>query len=430
MKKFLVLLSAVCAFTSMAAYLDIAPTEFRHYKVNEKVTFKVAAYESKGKLLKSGKFELAVKDSGKNKIMKNIVVDLSKQNDFTFTTSLARPGFILVSAGTLTLDNGKKVKWARKPYSSYGGAAVEPEKIPPAAERPADFDKFWADGLEEFKKAEVIVTPAPDMKRPGYDVSGITVKFPENRGAIYGYISIPSDRSKKYPAQIGVPGAGPGTVRATPSYRGNAPAIEVWMNVHKFPIAKTSAEQKKRLNEYNDALPEKAYARSNSSDRNKYFFRDVWLALSKAIDYVVALKEFDGKNFAAIGSSQGGGTAIALAYLNKNISCLFANVPALCDHSGWKADRADGWPAMHQAMRGKADKVMPYFDGVNFAGKITVPALITVGFVDTTCPPAGVYAMYNQLAGKKIMHDMPRLGHAVPAEMKNLIVNFYKTEFK
>ena len=184
------------------------------------------------------------------------------------------------------------------------------------------------------------------------------------------------------------------------------------------------------MNEYNAALPEKIYSRSNSTDRTKYFFRDVWLALSKAIDYVVTLKEFDGKNFAAIGSSQGGGTAIALAYLNKNISCLIANVPALCDHSGWKVNRADGWPSLHQAMHGKADKVMPYFDGVNFAGKISVPALITVGFIDTTCPPAGVYAMYNQLAGKKTMYDMPRLGHTVPVEFKKLTVDFYKAEFK
>ena len=157
---------------------------------------------------------------------------------------------------------------------------------------------------------------------------------------------------------------------------------------------------------------------------------DVWLALNKVIDYTAALNEFDGKNFAAIGSSQGGGTAIALTYLNKKISCMIVNVPGLCDHSGWKADRADGWPAMHESMQGKADKVMPYFDGVNFASKITVPAFVTAGFVDVTCPPSSVYAMYNQLAGKKTMYDLHRLGHSVPPEFNQLTADFYKAEFK
>lgn len=429
MKKFLLLLSAICSISAMADYLDIAPTELRHYKVNEKVTFKVAAYDSKGKLLNSGKFELAVKDSGKNKIMKNIVVDLSKQNDFTFVTSLARPGFILVSASSLKLDDGKTVKWANKPYRPLGGAAVEPEKIQSAAPRPADFDKFWADGLEEFKQAKVTVTPIK-IKRAGYDVSRIKVQFPGDRGAIDGFISIPQDRSRKYPAQIGVPGAGAGVVSVVPYYRGKAPAIEVWMNVHKFPTAGNSKEQKARFEKYNASVPEKHYRFANINDRDKYFFRDVWLALSKAVDYVAELKEFDGKNFASIGSSQGGGTALAVAYLNKKISCVVANVPAFCDHSGWQAKRSNGWPNAHTAMKGKGDAVMPYFDGVNFASGITVPALICVGHVDTTCPPAGVYAMYNQLAGKKSMYDMHRLGHAVPAEFKKLIVNFYKAEFK
>ena len=430
MKKLLKKLSAICGFSTEAVYLDIAPTELRHYKVNEKVTFKVAAYNEKGDPLKSGSFELTVTDSGKKQIMENIVADLSKQSEFTFSASLARPGFILVSAGSLKLDNGKLVKWSNTPYRPYGGAAVEPEKIPPAAERPADFDEFWADGVEEFKNAEVIVEPAAGIKRPGFDVSTVTVKFPENRGAIYGYISIPSDRSRKYPAQIGVPGAGPGVISPVPFFYGDGPAIEVWMNVHKTPIAKTAAGQKKRLDKYNASVPEKVYSKAYSSNRNTYFFRDVWLALNKVIDYTAALNEFDGKNFAAIGSSQGGGTAIALTYLNKKISCMIVNVPGLCDHSGWKADRADGWPAMHESMQGKADKVMPYFDGVNFASKITVPAFVTAGFVDVTCPPSSVYAMYNQLAGKKTMYDLHRLGHSVPPEFNQLTADFYKAEFK
>ena len=72
---------------------------------------------------------------------------------------------------------------------------------------------------------------------------------------------------------------------------------------------------------------------------------------------------------------------------------------------------------------------MAYFDCVNFASGITVPTYIGVGFVDTTCPPAGVYAMYNALAGKKKIYDMHRLGHKIPPEMNKLASDFYKEVF-
>ena len=428
MKHTILLAVLALATAARAAYVDIVPAELRHYKVNEKVTFKVAAYDKPGKLLNKGKFTITVSEAGNRKLMDDLTVDLAEKNDFTFTVSLDRPGFILASAGSLNID-GKKVKWSNKPYRPYGGAAVEPEKIPMAAPRPADFDKFWADGLKEFNAAQVIVTPEKKLKRKGYDVSKIEVKFPGNRGSIYGYLSIPQDRSKKYPAQIGVPGAGAGSLTVAPYYRSSSLMIEAWLNVHKFAPGKNNAEQKKRLAEFTKKLPEKFYPIGNISDRNTYFFRDVWLALSKVVDYVATLKEFDGKNFAAIGSSQGGGTALAVAYLNKKISCVFVNVPALCDHSGWMVKRVSGWPQAHAKSKGKGDKVMPYFDGINFAAGITVPTFVTVGFIDTTCPPAGVYAMYNQLKGKKQMYDMPRLGHVVPPEMRKLTDQFYQQEF-
>ncbi|MBR7144833.1 MAG: acetylxylan esterase [Lentisphaeria bacterium] len=429
MKKLMVLSSTILSTAAFSAYVDIAPAEFRSYKVNEKISFRVAAYESEGKLLKSGTFSLKVTEAGSRRIMKDLPVDLSQKNDFTFEVALSRPGFIFVSASPLKLAGGKTLKWESKPYAPYGGAAIEPEKIQPSVPRPADFDKFWANGVEEFKQAEVIVTPMPKARRKGYDVSRVEVKFPGGRGSIDGFMSIPQDRSRKYPAQIGVPGAGAGVTTVTPYYRGNQPAIEIWMNVHKFPTASHPATQKKRFDEYNESLPEKKYCYANVHDRDKYFFRDVWLALNRMVDYAAELKEFDGRNFASIGSSQGGGTAVAVAYLNKKISCLIVNVPAFCDHSGWKARRTCGWPNVHVAMKGKGDEVMPYFDAVNFASAITIPAWVSVGYVDTTCPPSGVYAMYNQLKGRKTMCDLYRLGHVVPTDFSKNIRKFYQAEF-
>ena len=46
-------------------------------------------------------------------------------------------------------------------------------------------------------------------------------------------------------------------------------------------------------------------------------------------------------------------------------------------------------------------RTMAYFDPVHFARRITCPVMVTVGFVDNTCFPSGIYAAYNQLAAKR-----------------------------
>jgi len=400
-----------------AARLDIVPTELRSYKVGEPVTFTVAALDNKNQQMNAGSVTIAVRDSGSGgkKIMDDVVIDFAKNNPATFTAKLSRPGFILAIPSPGKTADGKTFRWDNKPQPSLGGAAVEPEKLQPGAECPADFDEFWRKSLDEFKKAEVVLADAPAQKRPGYKVSRITVKFPDGSGAIDGFLSIP-EKPGKYPAIAGVPGAGPGTVRSAGHISTGKPAIELWLNVHTFPTADHAAEQKKRFAEYNAKFPGKAYYRHQADNRDRYIYRKVWSALSRAIDYVAALPEFDGKHFAVSGGSQGGGTALAVGALNPRVSCIMASVPAMCDHGGWKLDRQAGWPQLHNALKGKADNTSGYFDAANFAARIKVPTLISAGYVDLVCSPSSVYAAYNRIKAEKKLVPLYRAGHTTHAD--------------
>jgi cephalosporin-C deacetylase len=62
---------------------------------------------------------------------------------------------------------------------------------------------------------------------------------------------------------------------------------------------------------------------------------------------------------------------------------------------------------------------------VNFATRATAPGIMTVGFIDTTCPPTSVYAAYNALPGRKeIFNDPPsthRVSEAADRAMKAAI---------
>jgi len=39
-------------------------------------------------------------------------------------------------------------------------------------------------------------------------------------------------------------------------------------------------------------------------------------------------------------------------------------------------------------------------------------SVVSVGFIDATCPPTSVYAAYNNLPGKKQLIIEPLMGHA------------------
>ena len=81
---------------------------------------------------------------------------------------------------------------------------------------------------------------------------------------------------------------------------------------------------------------------------------------------------------------------------------MLANVPAGCDSTARQAGRVAGWPYWESKGYGGRDvkKVMEtsrYYDAVNFARRVKCPALVSMGLIDESCPPAGVLAAYNVL---------------------------------
>ena len=111
--------------------------------------------------------------------------------------------------------------------------------------------------------------------------------------------------------------------------------------------------------------------------------------------------------------------------LDPRVSFFCAGVPAGCDHSGSMANRIAGWPKL-VPLNGEGEpdpaalQAARYFDCVNFATRAKCRgAAVTVGFIDTTCPPTSVYAAYNALTMPKDIHIDVLAGHTnTPAASK------------
>jgi cephalosporin-C deacetylase len=158
----------------------------------------------------------------------------------------------------------------------------------------------------------------------------------------------------------------------------------------------------------------KDYRTRGRESRDTVYFRGMFLRLVRALDFLCAQPEWDGKTVVVFGSSQGGYQAIVAAGLDARVTFLAAGVPAGCDHTGFKAERINGWPkfiATGEQPSGNVVEAVRYYDAMNFATRTKAGAIVTVGFIDTTCPPSSVYAAYNNLPGKKSIHTDPDAGH-------------------
>lgn len=54
---------------------------------------------------------------------------------------------------------------------------------------------------------------------------------------------------------------------------------------------------------------------------------------------------------------------------------------------------------------------MRYYDGVNFARRITVPGWYSFGYNDNVVAPTSMYATYNVAGGKKTLSPYQQTAH-------------------
>lgn len=100
------------------------------------------------------------------------------------------------------------------------------------------------------------------------------------------------------------------------------------------------------------------------------------------------------------------------------------DVPALSDVCGSHRGHQSGWPEAieHQpdsASKEKAAWVARYFDAVNFARLVKIPARVAVGFSDNCCPPWGGYAFFNALkSADKDIYNGIGMWHATYPEFE------------
>jgi cephalosporin-C deacetylase-like acetyl esterase len=360
------------------------------YKVGERAGWNIHA------LLGAGytKYSYELRENNL-KVLQSGTVDLSS-GLATIETTLDHPGMLYLRLSYIGVPEPATPPTAQELDKLTVAAAVAPEQIRLPAAKPADFDSFWAAKLAALKQVPINPKLAPAASdRENVDLYTVTLDSLNSKA--HGYLAVPKSGGK-HPALIYYQYAG---VYALQKSLVTDRAAEGWL----------ALDVDSHDMEPDQATAPRDYAKIGNDDRETSYFLNMYLRDTRALDYIQSRPDWDGRTIVISGMSMGGQQSLATAGLNPGrVTAMIINVPAGADFSGDLHGSKHGYPNW-PVDDPKVVETARYFDVMNFAPAIKAKSLVAFGFIDTTSPPFGVLAAFNQIQGPKEAVPMPASDH-------------------
>ncbi len=298
------------------------------------------------------------------------------------------------------------------------------ERYRPDVAEPADFDAFWKRTLGEAAGAGDALVSADPVDNGLRLTETWDVTFRGFAGdPVRGWFSRPAGVGEPLPAVVEFAGYGRG--RGLPHER------LTWVTAGYAHLLMDNRGQGDQYGCGGDTPDPHAGAPGGPGpaargllDPHDHHYRRLITDAVRAVDAVRALPGVDASRVAAVGNSQGGGVALAVAGLVPDLAAVLVTAPFLCGIRR-ALDLTDASPygeisaylAVHRGVEEAAYRTLSYVEGISFARRAQAPAHFGVGLRDTVCPPSGAYAAFNrygELTGgqeEKVLHSYPFNGH-------------------
>ena len=289
-----------------------------------------------------------------------------------------------------------------KDYKSACAAAFAPEQLQPSTVMPQDFEQFWQEAMKQARYTDLNPTRRLLPERCTKDVNVYEVSFNNIKwgSRTYGILCVPV-KEGRYPALLRVPGAGVRPYQGD-IWTASQGVVTLEIGIHGVPVT----------------MPQQVYTDMNEGtlsgywefgmdDRDKSYYKHVIVGCLRAVDYIEQYTPWNKQQLGVTGSSQGGFLSLAVAGLDKRVTCYAPVHAALCDHTNSLQGKACGWPHYFYWNKGKGREkhieTSRYYDGVNFARLITPQqkGWFSFGYCDDVVPPTSAWATYNTVKGPK-----------------------------
>lgn len=279
-----------------------------------------------------------------------------------------------------------------------GGAGVRVDTLESVPE-PKDFDEFWAKRKARLAKVPMTaVVKEHKSDDPAVRVLSFSVACAGPR-PVTGWVTVPTDATKKYPASILFHGYGAHFIQSIPK-TGPKDEIHMFINAHGYELER---EEEYYTEFYNAIMSNGKTFGLDSEWQNKStdtaYFGWMCYRIMRALQYLKSFPEWNGKDLIASGGSMGGLQTMWAAGLDPDVSEAKLYVPWCCDMGGRKTLKRN-------TLGTSVDETaaLRYFDPVNMAKRVNSRCRVDItraGLGDYICPPSGIAVLYNNLKCRK-----------------------------
>jgi cephalosporin-C deacetylase len=273
--------------------------------------------------------------------------------------------------------------------------------------RPADFDEFWATTMRRAERTpldpELTGLPSRSTDR----VAAYDVRYGSLDGVrVAGWYTRPR-------------GAGPHPgLLLIPGYISEPTLATTWSELGYAVLSVAPRGKLRAHGAVNPGYP--GLLTHDLADPETYAYRGFYADVVRGFDLLRGLSDVDAGRVGVHGSSQGGGLGIVTAALRAGqVACLCAGAPYLCGimtaprlTRSYPYHEITEYLTAHPELAEAAAATAAYYDGVNFAPRVTAPTMVYLGLSDDVCPPETGFAVYDALgAADRRLHTYPGCGH-------------------
>jgi cephalosporin-C deacetylase len=285
--------------------------------------------------------------------------------------------------------------------------------------KPADFDAFWQGVMRQAEAVPLRPEIVPDPLRTSADIEVFQAFYDSlDRVRIAAWYCRPARRAGRTPA-----------ILFTPGYQMDPPVAKEWA-AKGYAVLSVAPRGKLRSNrQFNPGYPN--LLTHNIVDRHTYAYRGFYVDTWRGVDFLLSRPEVDPDRIGATGTSQGGGLTICTAAMRNEIRAAAAGAPYLCGfldaieltHT-YPYEEINDYLRCYPESRPAVEETLAYYDGLNFAARITCPIIVNIGLQDNVCPPETGYALFGRIgAADKRLYTYDGHGHDAGRSQHNAVVD-------
>ena len=284
---------------------------------------------------------------------------------------------------------------ATKTYATTFGYDTAAIALP--AQRPADFNAYWARIVAEAQAADIKITRIDDPTRStgmamvyevGIEADGVRL--------FSGWLSVPKYQAR-YPGLLVLPADRANTISPMPKLAERG-FVVLCIEPNNQPSIRAQLK------------PLIGFVGANGfNNKNTFGLRPIMVHCLQAITALASVPEVDPNRLAVTGYGLGGGMSLMLAALDERVQAVAPDVPYYCcigqgqDRSSWPYKDVLDFLKKYPEQRADVMNTLSYFDAANFADAITCPVFISAGINDVYSRPENIATVYNHLAGPRMM---------------------------